>query len=139
MARSASPLAEALSQIGDRWSLLVVDSLREGPARFTDLIETLDGIAPNVLSQRLKHLEEIGVVVARTYSRRPVRSTYELTARGRELLGALRLLAHWGSRHGEAPAPQHAVCGTPLEPRWWCSTCASAIREDDAGEPLHYV
>ncbi len=122
-----SALESALAQVGDRWSLLVVEALLDGPRRFGELQERITGIATNVLSQRLRHLASARIVVARPYSQRPLRSAYELTASGRELAGALRLLAQWGADHeGHATAPvatTHAVCGTPLQARWWCPTC----------------
>src|SRR4051812_23406098 len=86
----ASPLDSALRTVGDRWTLLVVATLLEGPRRFNDLLEDVPGIAPNVLTQRLRNLESEGLVVAQAYSRRPPRSVYELTEAGRELAGAVR-------------------------------------------------
>ena len=70
---AASPLDEAVARVGDRWTLLLVQALLEGPRRFNDLAAALPGIAPNVLSQRLKHLEREAVVVSQPYSRRPPR------------------------------------------------------------------
>src|SRR5690348_1369094 len=120
-----SPLAEALARVGDRWTLLVVEALLAGPLRYSDLLGQLPGIAANILSERLKRLERDGLLVARPYSDRPPRAAYELTAEGQELAGALRLLAHWGARHADpAEAPRHPACGTLIEPRWYCPTCA---------------
>jgi len=59
-----SPLAAAVARVGDRWTMLVVEALLAGPRRFNDLQEVLPGIAPNILSQRLKHLEREFLVVA---------------------------------------------------------------------------
>ena len=74
------------------------------------------GIAPNILSDRLRRLERAGILVATPYSRRPLRMEYALTADGRELAGALHLLADWGARRGGTGEPlRHEVCGTPLE------------------------
>jgi DNA-binding HxlR family transcriptional regulator len=129
-----SPLQAALDRVGDRWSLLVVEALLEGPRRFNDLQTALPGIAPNILSDRLKRLERERVLVASPYSRRPLRLSYELTAEGRELAGALRLLADWGSRPGTSDALRHQACGTPLEARWYCPTCTRSIAEDEAPE-----
>ena len=95
--RSASALEEAVARVGDRWTLLLVNSLLDGPRRFNELLDDLDGLAPNVLSKRLRHLEHDGVIVALPYSQRPPRFDYRLTAAGSELAGALRLLAHWGA------------------------------------------
>jgi DNA-binding HxlR family transcriptional regulator len=137
--RADSPLAAALDSVGDRWTLLLVEALLEGPRRFGDLQEDLAGIAPNVLSQRLRRLEGEGLVVAEPYSERPRRFVYELTASGRELAGALRLLADWGARHREGgEPPRHAVCGTPVEARWWCPTCERPVEDDEAAD-LHFA
>ncbi|MFI5258456.1 MAG: winged helix-turn-helix transcriptional regulator [Candidatus Limnocylindrales bacterium] len=129
-----SPLQAALDRVGDRWCLLVVESLLDGPRRFSELQAALLGIAPNILSDRLKRLERERVLLARPYSQRPVRLSYELTADGRELAGALRLLADWGSRSDASDALRHATCGTPLEARWYCPTCARAIAQDETTE-----
>ena len=99
-----SPLADALERVGDRWTLLLVAALLDGEKRFNELQEELDGIAPNVLSARLKQLGEQAIVVSRPYSERPPRFVYELTESGRELAGALRLLADWGARSSGADA-----------------------------------
>jgi len=134
-----SPLADALARVGDRWTLLLVAALLEGEKRFNELQEELDGIAPNVLSARLKLLVEQALVVARPYSERPPRFVYELSESGRELAGALRLLADWGARSDGAGEPlRHATCGTALEARWWCPSCET-IADDaaDEGDVIH--
>ena len=81
--------------VGDRWSFLLVEALLDGPRRFGELQVAVAGIATNVLTQRLRSLEATRVVVARPYSVRPRRVAYELSSAGRELAGALRLLAQW--------------------------------------------
>ncbi len=127
----ASPLEEAVARVGDRWALLIVSALLDGPRRFNDLQADVAGIAPNVLSQRLRTLEQHGVVVATPYSERPPRFVYQLTAAGAELAGALRLLAQWGA--GQSPDTveplRHELCGTPFEARWYCPTC-NAVEGD---------
>ena len=95
----------------------------------------LPGIAPNILTQRLRQLERHALVVARPYCRRPPRFVYELTGGGRELAGALRMLAEWGARNSEqAEHPQHAVCGTPVEARWYCPTCEQTVDTKETEE-----
>lgn len=133
-----SPLADAMARVGDRWTLPVVEALLEGPRRFGELAERLPGIAPNILTDRLRGLERDGLVAARLYSRRPPRSTYELTSEGRALAGAVRLLSDWGARHAGAEPARHAACGTPLEVRWYCPTCDQAV-DEDAAAGLHYA
>jgi DNA-binding HxlR family transcriptional regulator len=134
-----TPLAAALDSVGDRWTLLIIEALLDGPRRFGDLQEALPGIAPNVLSQRLRRLESEGLAIAQPYSERPQRFVYELSAGGRELAGALRMLADWGARHRESSdPPRHEACGTPLEARWWCPTCEHAVDGEEA-EGLHFA
>ena len=136
---SSTPLAAALDSVGDRWTLLLIEALLDGPRRFGDLQEQLPRIAPNVLAQRLRRLESEGLVLAQPYSERPQRFVYELAASGHELAGALRLLADWGARHREAAEPpRHDACGTPVEARWWCPTCERPVDDDDAGG-LHFA
>jgi DNA-binding HxlR family transcriptional regulator len=135
--RQSRALEAALAHVGDRWSLLVVNALLDGPLRFNELQEALDGIATNVLSQRLKALESRGMVVASPYSERPQRFVYALTSVGHDLAGAVRLLAQWGAdRSGDpAEAPTHADCGTALEVRWYCPTCTRVLGEAEDVDP----
>lgn len=136
---STSPLGDALARVGDRWTLLTVAGLMDGPKRFNELQEGLDGIAPNVLSGRLKALVEQALVVAVPYTERPPRFVYELTESGRELAGALRLLADWGARGADAAEPlRHTACGTALQARWWCGTCEQAV-DDQEGDDVVFV
>jgi DNA-binding HxlR family transcriptional regulator len=116
-----SPLSEALARVGDRWTLLLVEALLAGPARFGDLQEALP-ISSNVLASRLRRLEAERLVVAVPYSARPRRYAYHLTESGRGLAGALRLLAQWNDQQS-AGAPVHAACGGPAVPAWWCPAC----------------
>ena len=137
---ASSPLGQALARVGDRWTLLVVEALLDGPRRFNDLLGQLPGIAPNILSERLKRLEREGLLVARPYSDRPPRAAYQLTAEGRELAGALRLLAYWGAGHTDpAQAPRHPACGTPIEARWYCPTCDQLVDDEPQHAEVHIV
>lgn len=142
---AADALAEAVERIGDRWTLLVVAALLSGPRRFGDLLADLDGIAPNILSNRLARLEAEGLVVGEPYSRRPVRHAYRLTAAGADLAGALRMLAQWAASHragrhggGEAGLPTHGACGTALEARWYCPTCGEVV-DDVASADVSWI
>jgi DNA-binding HxlR family transcriptional regulator len=135
---SASSLEIALDRVGDRWSLLLVEALLDGSRRFNELGGALPGIAPNTLADRLRRLEREGIVRAIPYSRRPPRMEYSLTADGRDLASALRLLADWGARHvgregGHEPL-RHATCGTALEARWYCPTCTVVVEDREAAE-----
>ena len=135
--QSAAGLDAALARIGDRWSLLIVQALLGGPMRFNELQESLGAIASNVLAQRLRHFEGLGLVVASPYSSRPPRYSYGLSAPGQDLAGAVRLLASWGAEQAGAPTegPVHDECGTALEAHWYCPTCARVVGDQELGEP----
>lgn len=127
-----SALSAALETVGDRWKLLIIAALLEGASRFGELQQAIPEIAPNILSQRLRSLEQEGLVLAQPYSQRPRRFSYELTASGQDLAGVLRLLSGWGDRHRESHGEhRHAACGTPLEARWYCPTCGEAVDDPD--------
>lgn len=142
-APAVGALDAALSRVGDRWSLLIVEALLDGPRRFNELAGQVAAIAPNVLAERLRRLEREGVVLSEPYSRRPLRLEYRLSADGQELAGVLRLFAAWGGRGPEATASdhddlRHAPCGTALEARWYCPTCARSVL-DEEGSDLRYA
>ena len=135
MAVPQSALAAALDRVGDRWSFLIVEALLEGARRFNELQQIVPGIAPNILTERLRRLEREGIVLSAPYSTRPPRVDYRLTLDGEELAGVLRLLATWGAASAEAAEPlRHTICGTPLEARWYCPTCARMADDEDASE-----
>ena len=97
-------IARALDVVGERWALLVVRELLLGPKRYTDLARGLPGSSPTVLSQRLRDLEDAGIV-ARSAVGPPVGGrVYELTPRGRELDDVLLALGRWGSRTAQTSA-----------------------------------
>ncbi len=125
-------LEAAVERVGDRWSLLLVHALLDGPRRFSDLQE-ICGIAPNILTRRLEHLQQVTIVVARPYCRRPLRHAYELTSQGRELATALRLLAAWGDRCGDVRAVRHRACGQLARVRWYCADCDTVLDDADTG------
>jgi DNA-binding HxlR family transcriptional regulator len=90
--------AHALDLVGERWALLVVRELLLGPKRFTDLRAGLPGASPDVLAQRLRELEEAGVLRRRKLGPPVSASVYELTEWGSELEPVVIALGRWGSR-----------------------------------------
>ena len=130
-----TPLDRGLARVGDRWTLLIVDALLEGAKRYSDLAHAVDGIAPNILAARLRKLERDGLIVARPYSHRPRRLSYELTADGKALAGALALLTAWAARlAGHDTSGYHAACGTALQTRPWCPTCERCLEEGETDD-----
>ena len=137
---SVSALDAALGRVGDRWSFLVVEALLDGPRRFNELVSALPGIAPNILTDRLQRLEREGVLIGRRYSERPARMAYSLTEDGLELAGVLRLLAAWGAIGSSgAEGLRHVTCGSLLEARWFCPTCARTVEETDEASALRFA
>lgn len=131
-ATEVSSLDWALARVGDRWTLLVVRALLGGPLRFGELAQAVTGVAPNILTKRLRSLEADGILHTERYQDRPPRSHYQLTEAGRELGEALGVLAAWGARHGgRDDTPYHPVCGTPLVSRPWCPTCDRPAEDDE--------
>ena len=96
------PVARSLEFLGERWTLLIVRDLLMGPRRFQDFSASLSGVAPAVLSHRLKVLEKNSIVARRLYSEHPPRAEYALTEQG---LGRVRRVVR-GSGSGRMPWPR---------------------------------
>lgn len=92
------PIAQSLSLVGERWTLLVVRELYYGPKRYTDLVASLPGIGTNILALRLKELEANGLVAKRRLPPPAASMVYELTDSGRLLRPVLHELARFGAR-----------------------------------------
>jgi DNA-binding HxlR family transcriptional regulator/putative sterol carrier protein len=100
-------MARALEVVGDRWTLLIVRELSFGPRRFTDLVDGLPDISRNLLSRRLRELEEQGVLRRGELPPPAARQVYELTNDGHDLAKAMLPLAAWGVRRlGKRQADQ---------------------------------
>ena len=95
----ACPVAKSLEILGERWTLLIVRDLLRGPARFQDLQTSLDGIAPNLLSDRLRMLQDAGLVTTAELPPPAARSVYRLTDDGRQIIPVLRAMARFGVRY----------------------------------------
>ena len=103
--RSPCPIAGALDVMGDRWTLLVMrDVLFYGKRRFADFLASPEGIATNILAERLERLERCGLIERRRYQERPAREEYFPTIGGTDLAPALRELVRWGQRHVQGTA-----------------------------------
>ena len=106
-------ITDALSLVGDRYSLLVVREIRYGRTRFTQIADGT-GAPRDVLTARLRKLEAAGVIERRLYSERPPRHEYLLTEAGNELHPILLALKEWGDRHcnpGAEPVVFRHTCG----------------------------
>ncbi|GAA2741691.1 MULTISPECIES: winged helix-turn-helix transcriptional regulator [Kitasatospora] len=88
---------ELLDRIGDKWSLLVIGTLRQGPLRFGELQQQVGGISQRMLTLTLRHLERDGLATRTVFAEVPPRVEYELTALGRTLIPLVGALAEWAA------------------------------------------
>ena len=133
--REDCSLARAMAVVGDRWTLLVLREAFLRIRRFDEFQERL-GIARRVLTERLKHLVEHGVLEKVAYSDTPVRYEYRLTEKGLALYPVLISLVHWGDAHyaGRRGAPllhRHTACGHDFRSVLACSECGEAVDPRD--------
>jgi DNA-binding HxlR family transcriptional regulator len=122
------PVARSLEVVGDRWTLLVVRELLLGGRRWAELERALPGIPSNLLAERLRLLEEEGVVQRAAAGR-----AYRLTDKGRDLAPVLASLAAWGMRHCGEPSSAlatHAGCGGRVLMKSSCSRCGATVRHE---------
>lgn len=121
-------LAYALEIVGERWTLLIVRELVAGPRRFKDVLEGLPGVSTNLLAERLKHLEQQGLIQRRVLPAPAGSAVYELTELGRALEPALLALGRWGSQF-VPPTPEGA---TVLRPGSYALTLKTFFRPEEA-------
>ncbi len=119
------PVAKSLDIIGDRWTLLIVrDLLTLGPRKYVNLSESLKGIAPNVLSERLKLLEANGLVEREFYEQHPPRARYKLTKKGADLRMVMQALLKWGNKYlYDGVTAVHEKCGHDTTVVTYCEKC----------------
>ena len=107
MRRSGCPVGLSLDIVGDRWSLLIIrDLMVRGYRTFSEFRRSGEGIATNILSDRLKRLEETGILTAEAEQADARRIVYRLTEKGIELAPVLLELLFWGAKHEESTAPR---------------------------------
>lgn len=93
------PSRKALDRIGDRWTVLIVGSLADGPQRYTELARRIEGVSQKMLTQTLRGLERDGLVTRTVHATVPPRVDYALTPLGRTLLGPIAALEQWALDH----------------------------------------
>ena len=113
------PIARSLERVGEWWSILILRDASLGLTRFDEFQESL-GIAPNILTRRLKVLVEAGLLERRRYSERPPRDEYVLTQAGRDFRPVLWALLAWGNKHfapeGASVVIVDSKTGAPADP-----------------------
>jgi len=107
--RSRCAVACTLDLVGDKWSLLVVRDLLWGDRTYGDLQGSFEGIPTNILADRLKKLEDAGLISKSPYQEHPVRYAYGLTEKGKALSDVLLAIVRWGKKY----IPGTQVLGSP--------------------------
>lgn len=133
---AADSVEAALDQVGDRWTFLILREAFFGVRRFVDFQRNL-GVARNLLTDRLGHLVEHGIVERRRYQDRPERFDYRLTEKGRDLYGVTVAIMRWGDRWLTESPPlrlTHAADGGEIEQVLRCMRCGEALGARD----VHY-
>ena len=112
------PIARSLEHVGEWWSILILREAFNGKTRFDEFRDAL-GVAPNILTRRLKALVAAGLLERQRYCERPPRDAYVLTERGRDFRPVMLSLMNWGNRHFSPEGPNvemvHTATGRPAE------------------------
>ena len=126
-------IAQTLNLIGDRWSLLVLHRLLIGKGTYSELQQSLEGIPSNLLSKRLKTLEEYGLITSELYQAHPPRYQYTLTQSGRELEDIFNAIILWGEKNLKTCYKHlvHRDCGHGIEIKYFCKNCGRIISADE--------
>lgn len=124
------PVAQAMSVIGDSWTLLLIRDAMRGATRFEEF-QQKTGASRAVISERLAHLVKHEVLARTQYEEHPPRYEYRLTARGKALQPVMMTMAHWAEAHlpkpTKGPKRRHTTCGHRFHPVVHCSECGEAV------------
>jgi DNA-binding HxlR family transcriptional regulator len=128
-------VAQALSVVGDRWTMLILKEAFMRVRRFEDFLDHT-GVPRPVLAERLKVLVDNGVLERRRYSERPDRFEYRLTEKGRDLWPVLISLLRWGDKwmtgkEGPPVEVHHKACGHAIHPELACPECGEWLEATD--------
>ena len=95
---SICPVARTAKIISGKWTLLIIRDLASGVKRFNQLERSLNGISPKTLSERLRHLEEEGIVLRQTFAEVPPRVEYSLSKKGHDLIDVIECMRCYGKQ-----------------------------------------
>lgn len=126
-------IAQTLNIIGDKWTLLILYQLLSGHHTFQKISENLQGIPTNLLSSRLKTLEENQLITLELYQNHPPRYNYLLTESGKDLEHVLNSIFQWGEEHLEKCNKKliHKKCKSRVDLIYYCSCCKEIIHTGD--------
>ncbi|MBU9722413.1 MULTISPECIES: winged helix-turn-helix transcriptional regulator [Bacillaceae] len=125
-------IAQTLNLVGDRWTLLVIHEILIGHTTFNEIKKNLKGLSPNLLSDRLKFLEEAGLVQSTIYSEHPPRYEYRLTQSGKDLEDVFHALIIWGRNHLDKCYKKLVhTCDTEVQLQYYCPACDKVVSKDE--------
>ncbi|CAG7657479.1 winged helix-turn-helix transcriptional regulator [Paenibacillus allorhizosphaerae] len=129
-------IAQTLNMIGDRWTLLILHDILVGRTTFNEIKKSLTGISSKILSDRLKHLEEHGLIVSSLYTDHPPRYKYTLTDSGKDLSHVFNAFIYWGEQHLAKCYKKlvHRSCKHEVEPAYYCPHCEKNVEDIAAVE-----
>ncbi|TNJ67697.1 helix-turn-helix transcriptional regulator [Paenibacillus hemerocallicola] len=124
-------IAQTLNIIGDRWTLLIIHEVLIGHTTFNEIKKSLEGISSRLLSERLKYLEEAGLIESRLYSEHPPRYSYTATESGKALENVFHSLVLWGREHLQKCYKKliHASCGHEVQIAYYCPHCEQNVTD----------
>lgn len=124
-------IAQTLNLVGDRWTLLILHEILIGNIRFKDIKTNLNGISSNLLSDRLKFLQETGLISTELYSKHPPRYGYHLTESGKDLEHVFNAFILWGEKHLDRCYKKlvHNKCNHPIRVSYYCTHCEENVED----------
>lgn len=122
-------IAQTLNIIGDKWTLLILRELFNGHYTYNKLLTNLVGIPSNLLANRLKSLEEDGIIMPVLYQTHPPRYKYVLTEGGRDLEDVLNSITIWGEKHLKKCYKElvHSSCQGRVQLQYYCPHCEKTL------------
>ncbi|MBH1940850.1 winged helix-turn-helix transcriptional regulator [Mobilitalea sibirica] len=126
-------IAQTLNIIGDKWTLLILRQLMQGHDTFKEILDNLEGIPSNLLSNRLKSLESDNLIVSELYQPHPPRYRYILTKSGEDLSDVFNSIILWGEKNLQKCYKQltHSDCGNKIELQYYCPTCNRKVDRNE--------
>lgn len=126
-------IAQTLNIIGDKWTLLILCQLSKGHDTYSTLLENLEGIPTNLLSNRLKSLEEDSLIITVLYQAHPPRYRYELTESGKDLDDIFNCIMIWGEKHLKKCYKEvvHNSCKHKIDLQYYCPYCEKIIKKEE--------
>ncbi len=97
--RSDCPIATTLDYVGDKWTLVLIRDMVTGKRRYGEFLDSPEGIPTNILANRLKRMEAVGLIFKHPYQHKPTRYEYRLTPMGRGLLPVMQDVCRWANAH----------------------------------------